>query len=27
MDPLNYNDFLYLWKDCTVMLTDSGGLQ
>ena len=27
MDPLNYNDFLYLWKDCAVMLTDSGGLQ
>lgn len=26
-DPLNYNDFLYLWKDCAVMLTDSGGLQ
>jgi len=26
-DPLNYNDFLYLWKDCKVMLTDSGGLQ
>jgi len=27
MDPLSYNDFLYLWKDCAVMLTDSGGLQ
>lgn len=27
IDPLNYNDFLYLWKDCTAMLTDSGGLQ
>ena len=26
-DPLNYNDFLYLWKDCAIMLTDSGGLQ
>lgn len=25
--PLGYNDFLYLWKDCTGMLTDSGGLQ
>jgi len=27
MDPLNYNDFLCLWKDCAVILTDSGGLQ
>jgi len=27
MDPLNYNDFLYLWKDCAAMMTDSGGLQ
>jgi len=26
-EPLNYDDFLYLWKDCTIMLTDSGGLQ
>lgn len=25
--PLGYNDFLYLWKDCAGMLTDSGGLQ
>ena len=25
--PLGYNDFLYLWKDCSAMLTDSGGLQ
>lgn len=26
-DPMGYNDFLYLWKDCCGMLTDSGGLQ
>lgn len=26
-DPLGYNDFLYVWKDCAGMLTDSGGLQ
>lgn len=26
-EPLGYNDFLYLWKDCSVVLTDSGGLQ
>jgi len=25
--PLGYDDFLYLWKNCTAMLTDSGGLQ
>lgn len=25
--PLRYNDFLYLWKDCSAMLTDSGGIQ
>ena len=25
--PLDYNDFLYLWKDATLMITDSGGLQ
>ncbi|MFP4393595.1 MAG: non-hydrolyzing UDP-N-acetylglucosamine 2-epimerase, partial [Desulfohalobiaceae bacterium] len=25
--PLGYNDFLYLWKDATAVLTDSGGLQ
>lgn len=25
--PLGYNDFLYIWKDCKGMLTDSGGLQ
>lgn len=27
LEPLNYNDFLYLWKDCLAVLTDSGGLQ
>jgi len=26
-DPLSYNDFLYIWKGCSVVLTDSGGLQ
>ena len=26
-EPLSYDDFLYLWKDCAVVLTDSGGLQ
>ncbi|NLD92981.1 MAG: UDP-N-acetylglucosamine 2-epimerase (non-hydrolyzing) [Fibrobacter sp.] len=25
--PLDYNDFLYLWKDVALMVTDSGGLQ
>lgn len=25
--PLDYNDFLYLWKDSALMVTDSGGLQ
>lgn len=25
--PLDYNDFLYLWKDAALVLTDSGGLQ
>jgi UDP-N-acetylglucosamine 2-epimerase (non-hydrolysing) len=25
--PLDYNDFLYLWKDAAVVFTDSGGLQ
>ncbi len=27
MEPLGYNDFLYLWKDAAAVLTDSGGLQ
>jgi len=27
LPPLNYNDFLYLWKDAFCVLTDSGGLQ
>jgi len=27
IDPLNYNDFLYLWKDSIAVITDSGGLQ
>jgi UDP-N-acetylglucosamine 2-epimerase (non-hydrolysing) len=27
MGPLGYRDFLYLWKDAMVVLTDSGGLQ
>jgi UDP-N-acetylglucosamine 2-epimerase (non-hydrolysing) len=26
-EPLDYNDFLYLWKDSALILTDSGGLQ
>lgn len=25
--PLGYDDFLYLWKDSALVLTDSGGLQ
>ncbi len=25
--PLGYDDFLYLWKDAALVLTDSGGLQ
>ncbi len=25
--PLSYNDFLYLWRDAALVLTDSGGLQ
>jgi UDP-N-acetylglucosamine 2-epimerase (non-hydrolysing) len=25
--PLDYNDFLYLWRDSCLVLTDSGGLQ
>jgi len=27
LDPLGYNEFLYLWKDAALVLTDSGGLQ
>jgi UDP-N-acetylglucosamine 2-epimerase (non-hydrolysing) len=27
LEPLDYIDFLSLWKDCTAVLTDSGGLQ
>jgi UDP-N-acetylglucosamine 2-epimerase (non-hydrolysing) len=27
MEPLDFNDFLYLWKDSTIVLTDSGGIQ
>lgn len=27
MEPLGFRDSLYLWKDATVVLTDSGGLQ
>jgi UDP-N-acetylglucosamine 2-epimerase (non-hydrolysing) len=27
MEPLGYNEFLYLWKDAVGLLTDSGGLQ
>jgi UDP-N-acetylglucosamine 2-epimerase (non-hydrolysing) len=26
-DPLDYDDFLFLWKDAALVLTDSGGLQ
>ncbi|GAB4256556.1 MAG: UDP-N-acetylglucosamine 2-epimerase (non-hydrolyzing) [Deferrisomatales bacterium] len=26
-EPLGYHDFLHLWKDAAVVLTDSGGLQ
>ena len=26
-EPLDYDDFLYLWQSSTVVLTDSGGLQ
>jgi UDP-N-acetylglucosamine 2-epimerase (non-hydrolysing) len=26
-EPLDYNDFLYLWKDSCLVITDSGGLQ
>lgn len=27
LEPLGYRDFLYLWKDASLVLTDSGGLQ
>ena len=27
IEPLGYRDFLYLWRDARVVLTDSGGLQ
>ena len=27
LDPLGYDEFLYLWKDASLMVTDSGGLQ
>jgi UDP-N-acetylglucosamine 2-epimerase (non-hydrolysing) len=27
MEPLGFDDFLYLWKDARLVLTDSGGLQ
>jgi UDP-N-acetylglucosamine 2-epimerase (non-hydrolysing) len=27
LEPLDYNDFLNLWRDATCVLTDSGGLQ
>jgi UDP-N-acetylglucosamine 2-epimerase (non-hydrolysing) len=27
LDPLDYNDFLHLWRESTGVLTDSGGLQ
>ena len=27
IEPLGYNDFLYLWKDASLVMTDSGGLQ
>lgn len=27
LNPLGYNEFLYLWRDCGLLLTDSGGLQ
>ena len=26
-EPLGYDDFLYLWQNATLVLTDSGGLQ
>lgn len=27
MPPLSFNDFLYLWKDAALVITDSGGMQ
>lgn len=27
LNPLGYDEFLYLWKDAALILTDSGGLQ
>jgi len=27
IEPLSYRDFLFLWKDATLLITDSGGLQ
>ena len=27
LPPLGYNDFVCLWKDACLILTDSGGLQ
>lgn len=27
LPPLGYNDFLFLWKDASLVITDSGGLQ
>ncbi len=27
IEPLNYDDFLFLWKDSEAVITDSGGLQ
>ena len=27
LEPMDYNDFLYLWKDASLVITDSGGLQ
>lgn len=27
IEPLGYNDFLYLWKDSSGVVTDSGGIQ
>jgi len=27
IEPMNYNDFLFFWKNASAVLTDSGGLQ